>query len=184
MKTLPMIAAGILSLALAGCGSTGTPKGAPAGTAAAAVTPSATAPSATPAVTPPADAPVLAVSTVQGQGVDKAQATLVTDIIRTELMGLGRWRVIDRERMDEALKGQVLAMAGVTSDADAASLGKLLNAKLIGLGTFGQLMGVNVVTFRIVDVETGLAINAGTAQGADLGELRKEIAKMVKGFAR
>ncbi|MEK7474047.1 MAG: hypothetical protein AAB152_00295 [Candidatus Coatesbacteria bacterium] len=171
MKTHALMLVGVAALALAGCGSKESVKATPEGTAPA-------------PVAAPADAPVLAVSTVQGQSVNKAEAGLVTDMIRSELMALGRWRIIDRERMDEALKGQVLALAGVTSDSDAVHLGKLLNAKLIGLGTYGQLMGVNVVTFRIVDVETGLAINAGTAQGKDPAELRREIAKMVRSFSR
>jgi hypothetical protein len=165
--------AGVAALALAGCGSTESVKATPETAA------------ATPApVAAPANAPVLAVSTVQGQNVNKAEASLVTDMIRSELMALGTWRVIDRDHMDEALKGQVLALAGVTSDSDAIHLGKLLNAQLMGLGTYGQLMGVNVVTFRIVDVETGLAQFAGTAQGKDPAELRREIAKMVRGFTR
>jgi hypothetical protein len=172
MKTHAWMFAGVVTLALVGCGgSKEAVKGEPEA--------GAPAPVAT-----PANAPVLAVSTVGGQNVNKAEAALVTDMIRTELMALGKWRVIDRDHMDEALKGQVLAMAGVTSDTDAVHLGKLLNAQLIGLGTYGQLMGVNVVTFRIVDVETGLAQHAGTAQGKDPVELRKGIAAMVKGFAR
>jgi hypothetical protein len=178
MRTIPIVALGIAALVLAGCGSAGAVKGDSAGT------PVAAAAAGSPAVAPPADAPVLAVSSVQGQTVDKAEAALVTDIIRTELMSLGKYRVIDREHMDEALKGQVLAMAGATSDSDAINLGRLLNAKLMGVGTYGKLMGVNVVTFRIVDVETGLAQHAGTAQGKDLDELRHEIAKMVNGFSR
>jgi len=173
MKTLPFVLMGIGALAIAGCGSKESVKAGEPGTG---------KPPA--AVEAPANAPVLAVSTVQVQNADKTEAGVVTDIIRTELMKLGKWRVIDREHMDEALRGQVLALAGVSSDADAVHLGKLLNAQLMGIGTYGKFMEMPVVTFRIVEVETGLAKYAGTAQGKNIDALRKEIAKMVQGFAK
>ena len=172
MKTRMLVLIGTAALVVGGCSSKGAVKGGDA---------SVQGPAP---VAAPADAPVLAVTAVQAQNVEKAEAAIVTDIIRSEIMALGKWRVIDRERMDELLKGQALAMAGVASDAEAVSLGKLLNAQLIGLGTYGTLMGANVVTYRIVNVETGLAIHAGTAQGKDIAGLRAEVSKMVKNFAR
>jgi len=94
----------------------------------------------------------------------------------------GRYRLVDRDHMDKALQEQALKLAGVSSDADAASMGKLLNARYIGVGSYGTLLGANVVNFRIVDAETGLAKRAGTAEGATFDELRRSIATMVAGF--
>lgn len=130
----------------------------------------------------PADAPVLAVSSLATQGTDAAEAAVVTDLLRRELMKLGRWRVIDREAQQAMLTGHALQLAGVASESEAASLGKLLNARLITVGTYGVLMGQKVVTCRIVDVETGLAQHAGTAEGTTVDELKRSLTEMAGGF--
>jgi curli biogenesis system outer membrane secretion channel CsgG len=135
-----------------------------------------------PVVEPAADAPVVAVAKVAGTGVSDTDAALVTDMIRQAMTATGKYRIVDRDHMDKALQEQALKMAGITSDADAASLGKLLNARYIGVGSYGTLLGANVVNFRIVDAETGLARRAGTAEGATLAELRRSIVTMVAGF--
>lgn len=137
---------------------------------------------AAPAVTPAADAPVVAVAKLAGTGVSEADATMVTDMIRQAMAATGRYRIVDREHMDKALQEQALKLAGVSSDADASTMGKLLNARYIGVGSYGTLLGANVVNFRIVDAESGLARRAGTAEGATFAELRKSIDTMVKGF--
>lgn len=130
----------------------------------------------------PADAPVLAVTALTTQGTDAAEAGIVTDLLRRELMRLGRWRVIDRESQQTLLANHALQLSGATAESEAASLGKLLNARLITVGTFGLLMGQKVVTCRIVDVETGLATNAGTAEGKTVDDLKRSLAVMVRGF--
>ena len=153
-----------LVLGMAGCG------GGPGRTTAAAV------------VEPPADAPVLAMMPLKAEGTAASDAAIISDLVRQELLAVGRWRVVDRAAMDAAMAGKALAIAGVGSDADAASLGKLLNARLMGVGSYGLLMGTKVVTFRIVDVETGLAKWAGTAEGATQPDLKRSLAAMVATF--
>lgn len=130
----------------------------------------------------PADAPVLAVTSLATQGTEPAECAIVTDLLRRELMRTGRWRVIDRESQQALLAGHALQLAGVASESEAASLGKLLNARLITVGTFGLLLGQKVVTCRIVDVETGLATYAGTAEGKTVDDLKRSLAVMVRGF--
>lgn len=147
----------------------------------AAVQPVASDPAA-PVVAPAADAPVVAVARLAGTGVSDADAVMVTDMIRQAMAATGRYRIVDREHMDKAMQEQALKLAGVNSDADASTMGKLLNARYIGVGSYGTLLGANVVNFRIVDAESGLAKRAGTAEGATLPELRRSIETMVKGF--
>jgi curli biogenesis system outer membrane secretion channel CsgG len=172
-RPIPAVRVAVLAgWVLAGCG--GSAKVPPA-SATAVATP-------VPVVQPAADAPVVAVAKVAGTGVTDADTILVTDMIREALASTGKYRIIDRDQMAKVLQEQALKMAGVTSDSDAASLGKLLNARYIGVGSYGTLLGSNVVNFRIVDAETGLARKAGTAEGATLAELRRSIATMVAGF--
>ncbi len=133
-------------------------------------------------VAAPADAPVLAVGALATQGTEAAEAGIVTDLLRKELLRLGRWRVIDRESQMALLQGHALQLAGAATEAEAVSLGKLLNARLITVGTYGLLMGQKVVTCRVVDVETGLAQFAGNAEGKTVDELKRSIAAMVKAF--
>lgn len=162
----------VLGLLLVGCGGHTTVKPARSAQPAAAA----------PVVQPAADAPVVAVAKLGGSGVSDVDAQLVTDMIRQAMTATGKYRIVDRDHMDKMLQDQALKMAGVTSDTAAADLGKLLNARFIGVGSYGTLLGANVVNFRIVDAETGLARRAGTAEGATLPELRASIEKMVAGF--
>jgi len=177
MKGLTFMRTGslLLGCVLIGCGGTATVK--PQAAAA-----SKPADAAAPVVQPAADAPVVAVATLGGSGVNDADALVVTDMIRQAMTATGRYRIVDRDHMDKVLQDQALKMAGVTSDTAAADLGKLLNARFIGVGSYGTLLGANVVNFRIVDSETGLARKAGTAEGATLAELRQSIDRMVAGF--
>jgi hypothetical protein len=43
-------------------------------------------------------------------------------------------------------------------------------------------MGQKVVTCRVVDVETGLATHAGSAEGTTVDELKRSLMTMVRGF--
>jgi curli biogenesis system outer membrane secretion channel CsgG len=138
----------------------------------------------TPAAKAPAgDAPVVAISQINGQGVTQEEVALVTDMVRQELMATGKFRVIDRSNMDKILGEKVLQLSGAGSDAESVQFGKLLNARLSGAGSFGKLMGSYVLNFRLVDVETGEAKYAGSSEGNTLADLRKGIHKFAGEFA-
>ena len=128
------------------------------------------------AVTPNPNAPVLGLSGLEARGVTDADAKSVADMVAGELKATGAFRVVDRAQMTQLLADKAAQMAGGVEGADDA--GKLLNARLLGVGSFGMLMGSYVVNFRVVDAETGETRASGTAQGKDLKQLKAGIKDM------
>lgn len=175
----PVLATCLATLAFAGCGGGQVKPDASATSAAG--EPAATSAAAKPGA---GGLPVLAIMPLTGRDVPDGDVKAVTDLVRTAIVGLNRFQVIERDEMDKMMQQHALQMAGVTSDAGAADLGKLLNAQLMGVGTYGTLLGTHVLTFRIVDVETGQARWAGSAEGAQVADLQSGIKKMVRDFGR
>ena len=130
------------------------------------------------AVAPAADAPTLVVVKLKEQGVSEAEASLVSDMLRSSIARTGKYRVIEREQMERLMAEKAIAMADMTNDSAEAGVAKLLNARFMGVGSFGKLMGNYVLSFRVVDVETGLMKGAGTAEGETLDQVKKGIAKI------
>jgi len=130
------------------------------------------------AVVPAADAPTLVVVKLKEQGVSEAEASLVSDMLRSAIAQNGKYRVIEREQMERIMAEKAIAIADVTTDSAEAGVAKLLNARFMGVGSFGKLMGNYVLSFRVVDVETGLMKGAGTAEGETMAEVKKGIAKI------
>jgi hypothetical protein len=130
-----------------------------------------------------AEAPVVVVAPISAEGTYALEAVVVADMVRQELLATGRFQVIDRSHMDQFLAQKAVRLASGSSEADAQNAARLLNASLMGTGTFGSLMGKYVLTFRLADVETGKARYAGTAEGKSLEELQGGIRKLALEFA-
>lgn len=126
---------------------------------------------------PNPDAPVLGLAGLEARGVTDADARSVAEMLARELMSTGAFRVVDREQMAQILADKAAKMAG-TVEEGAEDAVKLLNARLLGVGSFGMLMGSYVVNFRIVDAETGETRASGTVQGKDLKQLQAGIKDM------
>jgi len=129
-------------------------------------------------VVPAADAPTLVVVKLKEQGVTEAEAALVSDMLRSEIAKTGKYRVIEREQMERIMAEKAIAMTDLSTSSGEAGVAKLLNARFMGVGSFGKLMGNYVLSFRVIDVETGLMKGAGTAEGETIGEVKKGIAKI------
>jgi curli biogenesis system outer membrane secretion channel CsgG len=163
-------ASSMVVLALAGCAGKGVVPGTPE------------VPASSSAVTPNPNAPVLGLAGLEARGVNDADAKNVADMVSRELIATGAFRVVDREQMSKVLadKAARLAESGTETDAEAA---KLLNARYLGVGSFGMLMGSYVLNFRIVDAETGETRASASAQGKDLARLQAGIREMAAKLA-
>lgn len=164
-KLNTLLAATLAAIITSGCGGGSAVKGDP--TAVQAET-----------AAPAADAPTLAVVRLQEQGVTPAEASLVSDMLRDAIARAGKYRVIEREQMERIMAEKAVAMTDVTSASAETGVAKLLNARFMGVGSFGKLMGNYVLSFRVIDVETGLMKGAGTAEGETLDQVKKGIARI------
>ncbi len=105
------------------------------------------------------------------------------DILTTFLFQSEQFIMIERQKIDAILKEQQLEQSGVTDDATAVKVGRLLNVKMIAYGAvtnFGQKPKATSVIItetktqiaecrvsaRLIDVETGEILFADFGSGA------------------
>jgi len=81
----------------------------------------------------------------------------VAEILRTELVGLGNYTVIERGMLEELLKEQQLQLTGAVDSETAVEIGKLVGAKLVVIGSIVKTGSVYTINSRFIDVETGVA---------------------------
>jgi curli biogenesis system outer membrane secretion channel CsgG len=110
----------------------------------------------------------------------------IVDVVTNELIDLGRFRVVERQRLDRILQEQDLGQTGRFDNSTVAEIGRLLNAELIltgavsefsldrasaGSAVFGLVGGTTITTARIgvdlrfVDVTTGEVLGVGRGLG-------------------
>ncbi|GAK49244.1 hypothetical protein U14_00464 [Candidatus Moduliflexus flocculans] len=81
----------------------------------------------------------------------------VAEILRTELVGIGNYMVIERGMLEELLKEQQLQLTGAVDSETAVEIGKLVGAKLVVIGSIVKTGSVYTINSRFIDVETGIA---------------------------
>ena len=78
--------------------------------------------------------PTVAVLDFESIGSEAFLGKGVAEIVRTELVGTGRFRVVERAQISRAIDEQKLQMSGMIDDQRAVQIGKLLGADLIVVG--------------------------------------------------
>jgi hypothetical protein len=145
------------------------------------------------AATSPADGPIVsdisgaisgqmnvAVADFTGKNVSEADASIVADFLRTELVNTRAFNVMDRNNMETILAEQKFQSSGCTEQQCAVQMGKLLNVKRMFVGSLSKLLDTYYITVNIVDVETGkilTSIDKSARSSKELREACKEIAQ-------
>ncbi len=112
----------------------------------------------------------LAVTDFQPLGVFPEQALAVSEILRTELVGLPGVRVIERSQLARVIEERSLSVAAMTA-GEAAELGELTGADYIAVGSLSALGETYTVAVRLVAVESSEAILGETATVGTAAEL-------------
>jgi len=94
------------------------------------------------------------------EGISKSGAATLTDRLRSELVNLESYIVLERGRMDDILKEQGFNQSGCTSSECAVEAGKLLGVQQMVAGEIGKVGNVLTLDIRMIDVETGKILNA------------------------
>ena len=81
----------------------------------------------------------------------------VAEILRTELVGIGDYTVIERGMLEQLLSEQQLQLTGAVDSETAVEIGKLVGAKLVVIGSIVKTGSVYTINSRFIDVETGVA---------------------------
>ncbi|MDO8804576.1 MAG: hypothetical protein Q7R35_09090 [Elusimicrobiota bacterium] len=118
----------------------------------------------------------MAVADFAGLNVSQEDAAIVTVFLRSELVNLGSYNIMDRGNMEAILAGQKFQSGGCTEQECAVQMGKLLSVQRIAVGTLSKRQDVYYVTVSLVDVETGKIFASYTQEAASAGELKKACA--------
>lgn len=90
------------------------------------------------------------------------------EMLITNLAIKGIFNIVERSRLQDAIKEMQLGMTGVVDQSNAVELGKAVGANAILLGSFLEISGVIRINARLIDVETSKVLKAESVQG-DVG---------------
>ena len=97
----------------------------------------------------------IAVLDLESLGIDPSETSVLSNRLRSLLVNLGDYKVVERSRMEEILKEQGLQQSGCTSDECVVEVGKLLGVQKMLAGSFGKFGNVYTLELRIIDIQTG-----------------------------
>jgi len=97
----------------------------------------------------------VAVLDLEGRGVSTLEAATLTDRLRSELVTVGSFQVVERGQMEMLLQEQGFQQTGCTSAECAVEVGKLLGVEKMISGSIGKIGALYTVDVRMFDVTTG-----------------------------
>jgi TolB-like protein len=98
----------------------------------------------------------VAVAKFNNIGIEKEQAHILVDRLRSELAGTGRFQVVEREQMEAILAEQGFQQSELCdTDECVVEVGRLIGVSAIVAGTIGKIGNTHTVTARMISVETG-----------------------------
>ncbi|MCD6311453.1 MAG: hypothetical protein J7M11_03240 [Elusimicrobia bacterium] len=116
--------------------------------------------------------------------LSQSDAAFISDFVRSDIVKGGRFNVIEKNNMDKVLAEQGFQQTGCSSAECAVAIGKILNVKLMTVGSCGQLLGKYIITMNIVDVESAKIIFSDDVSVADPDGLRDKITELIGNFLK
>lgn len=143
----------------------------------------ASAPAPAPARPVAQDAVTIAVADLGAEGVSRSDSAVIADLVRSEMMKNGSFKVIEKKSMDTILAEQAFQQTGCTDTECAVKLGKVLNVKRMVVGSFGKLLDKYFLNLRVVSVETGEVVFGESAKGSTADEMDLAVRNIVARMA-
>ncbi len=116
--------------------------------------------------------------------LSQSEAAFISDFVRSDFVKSTRFNVIEKNNMDKVLAEQGFQQTGCSSAECAVAIGKVLNVKLMTVGSCGQLLGKYIITMNIVDVESAKIIFSDDVSVTDPDELRDKITELIGNFLK
>ncbi|NOR45758.1 MAG: hypothetical protein GQ534_09255 [Candidatus Delongbacteria bacterium] len=97
----------------------------------------------------------VAVIDLKNVGLEEHFSTLLTDALRGEMFKYEKFKVMNRENMQEIMGEQVFQASGVCDDNSCyVEMGEVLGVEKIVAGSIGRLGSTYSLTIKMIDVET------------------------------
>ena len=106
------------------------------------------------------------------------------DVLTAQLSQGGHFEMVERREIDSVVKEMSLSLAG-SQRTNAITIGKLLRADWLLVGSLSNVHGTNSIIVKIVDARTGiiLDLSAFSINGANLSDFATSIAAFVENSA-
>lgn len=124
--------------------------------------------------------PRLAVLEFESKEVDSALVQSLTELAQSRFENSGLYIIIERQKIHKVLQEQSLQLSGAVDDKTAVSVGKLLGAEKLVLGSVSKMDGKYMLSGRIVNVETGEIEISGTEFSPSVLDIKENTDKLVK----
>ena len=99
----------------------------------------------------------VAVLQFEPRNISQAEAVILSDRLRAELVSTNHFNVLEREQMDKILREQKFQLTGACSDASClVQVGQLMAVSKMMGGTISKIGNTYTVQARVIDVERGV----------------------------
>ncbi|MFB0515189.1 MAG: CsgG/HfaB family protein [Candidatus Neomarinimicrobiota bacterium] len=96
--------------------------------------------------------------------LDYLEKTIPESISTTMAKG-GQLEIVERSRLEAALKEMEMGMIGIVDEETAVELGRAVGASAILVGSFVSIGSILRINARLIDVQTSKVIKAESVQG-------------------
>lgn len=103
----------------------------------------------------------------------------IPEALITRLASSGKLSIVERSRLEDALKEMNLSFGGIVEQTTAVKVGKAVGANAILVGSFLEIGGLIRMNARLIDVETSKVLKAEVVQGT----VGREIFQLVDDLA-
>lgn len=97
----------------------------------------------------------VAVLDFEAKDVEESDALAIADLFRSDLVGTGKFIVLERGNMQSILNEHELTMKGLTNEASASEIGELLAVNYLFLGNLSKFGNKFIMVIDKINVETG-----------------------------
>ncbi len=104
----------------------------------------------------------IAVLPLSNLGISSHEVAALTDRLRSELFSTDRFRVLERNLMEQILQEQDFQLSGCTTDECAVQVGQLLGVQQMIGGSISLVGETFTTSIRLINVETGEILKVAT----------------------
>ncbi len=107
----------------------------------------------------------------------------IPEALITRLAESGKLDIVERARLEDAIKEMQLSMTGIVDQSAAVEIGKAVGANAILVGSFLEIGGVIQLNARLIDVETSKVLIAKVVKGrvgTEIFNLMDELAASIE----
>jgi len=101
--------------------------------------------------------PSIAIMDFNVIGINNADALVLTERLRSEIIDLKQFVVLERSAIQTILEEQKFQLSGIVNENTATELGKIIGAQFVHIGTVSKIGKTYSVDSRLINVKTAAA---------------------------